>query len=172
MSDPLAYFFTFTTYGAWLHGRDPGSVDREHNAYDTPYLPADAEQEQAHRERMRQPAYTLDAERRQVVLETILDVARHRRWHLWAVHVRTNHVHVIVTASAKPEKVMVDFKAWASRRLREACGEGADRDRWTQHGSTRYLWDEKALCDAVEYVLDKQGERMECYDGRQTEPEA
>jgi hypothetical protein len=25
---PLAYFITFTTYGAWLHGRAPGSVDR------------------------------------------------------------------------------------------------------------------------------------------------
>ena len=32
---------------------------------------------------------------------------------------------------------MTDLKAWASRRLREAFAENADRDRWTQHGSTR-----------------------------------
>jgi hypothetical protein len=47
MSEPLAYFITFTTYGAWLHGRKPGSVDRDHNAPGTPFLPADPEQEAA-----------------------------------------------------------------------------------------------------------------------------
>ena len=28
MSDPLAYFITFTCYGNWLHGDERGSVDR------------------------------------------------------------------------------------------------------------------------------------------------
>ena len=41
MSRPLAFFITFTTYGAWLHGDDAGSVDRDHNEPDTPLLPAD-----------------------------------------------------------------------------------------------------------------------------------
>jgi hypothetical protein len=35
---PLAFFITFTTYGAWLHGQAPGSVDREHNQVDTLFL--------------------------------------------------------------------------------------------------------------------------------------
>src|SRR5207244_7696574 len=104
--------------------------------------------------------------RRQVVLHTILEVARHRKWKIWAVHVRTNHVHIVVSAAVKPEKVMIDFKAWASRRLREAFGEDADRDRWTQHGSTRYLWDETALAEKIDYVLDGQGEPMARFDGR------
>src|SRR6516164_2785621 len=134
MRDPLACFITFTTYGTWLHGRTPGSVDREHNVPGTPLLPPSAGRESARRGQMRQSAYLLDDARRQVVLRTVLEVARHRGWRLWAAHVRSNHIHVVVSAAVRPEKVLMDFKAWASRRLREAFGEDADRDRWTQHG--------------------------------------
>lgn len=171
MPDPLAYFITFTTYGTWLHGRDPGSVDRKHNLPGTPFLPADPEREAGQREALRQDPYFLDAPRRPIVLRTIREVADHRGWKLWAVHVRTNHVHIVVTVGARPEKVMSDFKAWASRRLREAFAEPADRDRWTQHGSTRYLNTEASLIEAIVYVLDEQGERMAWFDGRD-EPEA
>ena len=92
-------------------------------------LPPDPLRENAQRAKMRQPEYRLDEARRTVVLRTIREVATHRKWKLWAVHVRSNHVHIIVTAPVTPEKVMMDFKAWASRRLREAFEEEADRDR-------------------------------------------
>jgi REP element-mobilizing transposase RayT len=173
MSGPLAYFITFTSYGTWLHGRAPGSVDRQHNAPGTPFLPPNPGQEDARRGQMRQPVYVLDDPRRQVVLRTVLEVARHRGWNVWAVHARSNHVHVVVSASARPEKVMSDFKAWASRRLREAFGEDADRDRWTQHGSTKYLWTDEAVADKVAYVVDGQGAPMAVYDSRaRAEPDA
>ena len=173
MGEPLAYFITFTTYGAWLHGRTPGSVDRQHNVPGTPFLSPDPETEAANRTAMRQEPYFLDEPKRTVVLRTIREVAAHRGWKLWAMHVRTNHVHIVVTAPAKPEKVMADFKAWASRRLREAFEESADRDRWTQHGSTRYLNTQAALDAAVIYVVDEQGEPMARFDARnENEPEA
>jgi REP element-mobilizing transposase RayT len=175
MTEALAYFLTFTTYGTWLHGRQPGAVDRQHNQPGTPFLPADERREAARRGQMRQAEYLLDADRRAVVLQTILEVSRHRGWKVWAVHVRSNHVHVVVSAAATPEKVMSDFKAWASRRLRERFAEEADRDRWTQHGSMKYLWDEQAVAAATAYVIDGQGEPMARFDGRtapQSEPEA
>jgi REP element-mobilizing transposase RayT len=179
MNEPLAYFITFTTYGTWLHGRVTGSVDRKHNAPGTPFLSTDARLEDCRRRAMRQEPYSLDEGRRGVVLRTIREVARHRGWRLWAAHVRTNHVHIVVTAPAKPEKVMADFKAWASRRLREIFSEDADRDRWTQHGSTRWLNHESSLESGITYVLDEQGEPMARYDGRHStddeapnEPEA
>jgi len=171
---PLAYFITFTTYGTWLHGRAQGSVDREHNLPGTPYWPANANLERKMGTAMRQEPYVLDEQRRKIVSRTIQEVATHRRWRLWAIHVRSNHVHVVITAECRPEKVMVDIKAWCSRRLREAGNESADRDRWTQHGSTRYLNDENAFNGAVKYVIDDQGEPMEVYDFRKEsyEPEA
>ncbi len=166
MAEPLAYFITFTTYGTWLHGRGPGSVDREHNVLGTPFLAANPAVETANRLRLRQEAYVLDEPRRGVVLQTIRDVAKHRGWKLWAAHVRSNHIHVVVTARQKPEKVMSDLKAWASRRLREEFAESSDRDRWTQHGSTRWLDSEDSLVAAIAYVVEQQGESMACFDGR------
>ena len=70
---------------------------------------------------------------------------------------------------------MADFKAWASRRLREAFGESPDRDRWTQHGSTIYLNSRAALESKCNYVIEEQGEKLVYYDGRNdpnNEPEA
>jgi REP element-mobilizing transposase RayT len=171
---PIAYFITFTTYGAWLHGRAPGSVDRAHNAAGTPFLPQDEKLEREMRGAMRQEPYLLDKARRQIVLRTIKEVAAHRKWKLWVAHVRSNHVHVVISAECKPEKVMNDLKAWCSRRLREAFHESPDRDRWTQHGSTRFLNYKESFNAAVKYVIDDQGEPMEVYDSRKqlNEPEA
>ncbi len=163
MSDPLAYFLTFTTYGTWLHGRGPGSVDRDHNVPGTEFLPPNPALEAARRASMRQEPYLLDQPRRGVVLSTLIEVCSHRKWQLWAAHVRSNHVHVVVTSPDLPEKVMSDLKAWASRRLREAFAESADRDRWTQHGSTRWINDESSFVRAIQYVLDEQGEPMAVY---------
>lgn len=39
---PLAYFISIRTYGTWLHGDDRGSVDRQHNEFNTPMLPANS----------------------------------------------------------------------------------------------------------------------------------
>jgi REP element-mobilizing transposase RayT len=171
---PLAYFITFTTYGTWVHGRAPGSVLRGHNTPGTPLLPADVNLEHDMTSALRQEPYVLDPPRRSVVLRTIQEVAAYRHWKLWAVHVRTNHVHVVITAACKPEKVMADLKAWCSRRLREAFNESSERDRWTQHGSTRYLNDESSFNGAVKYAIDDQGDPMELYDARKAinEPEA
>lgn len=158
---PIAYFISFTTYGSWLHGRSNGSVDSEHNEFGTLFLTPNPEREREAREAMKQPPYPLDWPRRQIVLATIQEVCRHRGWSLLACHVRETHVHTIVSATGPPEKAMNDLKAYASRRLNEAGFENKDRKRWTRHGSTRYVWDEKYLHNAVNYVLNRQGEPME-----------
>ncbi len=163
---PLAYFITFTTYGTWLPGRNPGWVDRRNNQYGSPIPQPDPEKESAQRAKMRQPEYRLDDGRRAIVLKTLLEVAAHRKWQMLAAHVRSNHLHIVVRTAEKPEKVMADFKAWASRRLREAFGEDAARDRWTQHGSTKYLWTKESVVEKLEYVVHGQGAPMAVFDYR------
>jgi hypothetical protein len=165
MSEPLAYFITFHCYGTWLQGAGPGSVDREHNQPGAAFLAPDAEKRRAHEERMDQPAYHLDQDRRNLVLQSIGEVCRLRGWLLLAAHVRTTHVHVVVTASCPPEKVMNDFKAYASRALNAAAIDEPNRKRWSRHGSTRYLNDEESVANAVDYTLRRQGEPMTVYDG-------
>jgi len=160
----LAYFLTFSTYGTRLHGRDTGSVDRDHNQFDTPLMDGNHRRAEFARSRMRKGEYLLDEQRRRSVLQAICDQANHRGWKLWAVHVRSDHVHVVISAAEiSPERILVDLKAYSSRRLREVFDEDADRMRWTRHGSTRYLWDEQSLSSAIHYVLERQGESMSVF---------
>jgi REP element-mobilizing transposase RayT len=166
---PLAYFVTFTCYGALLHGNDPLSVDRNHNRPGAPFVPPDKRREAAARCRMDQARYEMDKPRRQIVLSAIQEVAAYRGWQLLAVHVRTNHVHVVLTATAeRPERVMNDFKAYASRKLTKAGFDGPGRKRWTRHGSTRYLWTAEEVEAAIQYVVSAQGEPMEVFDARRS----
>jgi REP element-mobilizing transposase RayT len=101
---------------------------------------------------------------RQVVLSAIQQVCDHRRWLLLAAHVRKQHVHVVVSAAERPEKIMADFKAYASRALAKSGYDEAGRKRWSRHGSTRYLWKTEHRVAAVEYVVCGQGKPMAVYD--------
>src|SRR4051812_45653005 len=146
---PLAYFITFACYGTWLHGDERGSVDRTHNLPTSPYLPANPGRMQHEREAMKVPPYQLDEPRRRLVLDAILGIARQRGWVILAAHVRSNHVHVVVQAAREPERVMNDFKAFASKRLNEAYPQEHGRTRWARHGSTRYLWREEGVREKI-----------------------
>jgi REP element-mobilizing transposase RayT len=167
---PLAYFITFHTYGTWLHGPAPGSVDGEHNQFGTPLLPADPAQHAENRERMTQPPYYLDQAHREVVRDAIVEECRFRGWKLLALHVRSNHVHMVVVAEREPEAVMRMCKSQASKRLNRAGCVDTERKRWTTHGSTVYLWNEASVADKVDYTLNRQGDSMAVYDGM-SEPE-
>ena len=163
LDHPLAYFITFTCYGTRLHGDADGTVDRNHNVFGSPYLPRNRFRMEAESIRMKQAAYELDEPRRKIVLTVIIDVCRHRGWTLLAAQVRSNHVHVVVQALDKAEKVLNDWRRYASRHLNLAKLDLPGRIRWSRHGSTRYLWTDKDVKDAVQYVTDEQGEPMEVY---------
>jgi REP element-mobilizing transposase RayT len=114
-------------------------------------------------ERMKQQPYSLDAVRREVVLEALREACIRRNWDLLAAQVRTNHVHVVVQADQKPEHVLNALKCNASRSLNQRRLESAGRRRWARHGSTRYLWNRAAVTTAIHYVVSEQGEPMAIY---------
>jgi valyl-tRNA synthetase len=158
----LAYFITFTTYGQHLHGHPEGSVDRSHNLPGTEVLEASESREHYEASQLRAEPFALSSlEQRQAVQEAIVEVCTHRGWELLVLHVRTTHVHVIVAAEATPERVMNDFKSYATRRLRAAAGTPEDAAVWTRHGSTRYLNREDDVEAARRYVLNQQGGELE-----------
>ena len=51
---------------------------------------------------------------------------------------------------------MNDFKAWATRRLREQKLALPTARIWEEHGSTRYLFTEEEFQRACHYVRDCQ----------------
>lgn len=154
---PLAYLITWTTYGTWLHGDQRGSADPDHNRHGTPYLSEQSGRARFEASELKHKPVTLNSESRRIVTDTITDHIDHRGWILHALNVRTNHVHVVVSGNAEPEKMMREFKAWATRRLREAGLVGEETRVWTRHGSTRYLFTSESVEGAVRYVRDGQG---------------
>jgi REP element-mobilizing transposase RayT len=160
---PLAYFITFTTYGTWLHGSSKGSVDRQHNIVGMPVLEHDTGREQYERRQMSEPAYSMTPVEREIVCQAIVELSLERDWRLVAAHVRSNHVHVVITADRDPGRIMSELKARASAKLNQAGFDNSTRKRWTRHGSTRYLLTEDEFEAKIRYTLDEQGERMACY---------
>ncbi len=157
---PAAYLITYHTYGTWLHGREAGSVDDEHNIPGEPYIGPRPALERHERDELQGAPVTLNEAQRRVVERAVREVAQHRGWEIHALHVRTNHVHVVLSAKDSPERVLNDFKSYATRRLREANLAAADAPVWTRHGSTRYLWQEASIAAACDYVVEGQGEPL------------
>jgi REP element-mobilizing transposase RayT len=158
MGAPLAYFLTWSCYGTRLHGDADGSVDKDHNRFGTPFLPADAARERGAEALMTQEPYSLSADARAIVDQTVRRHCEVRGWRLLALNARTTHVHVVVDClqKARPELAMEQFKAWCTRKLREGGFAAADQKIWTEHGSTRWIDTAHSLAEAVEYVLHGQ----------------
>ena len=55
---------------------------------------------------------------------------------------------------------MNEFKSYASRELNRLGIGGSDQKRWARHGSTRWLWKDEDVKQALQYVIDHQGEPM------------
>jgi len=153
---PQAYFITWTTYGTRLHGDARGTVDRKHNLYGHPMLSSDNARRANEQRELDGDPVVLTHHQRAAVEAAIREHAEFKSWRVWALNVRTNHVHVVCSANEPPAKVMNAFKAYATRRLRaeKQVDEGARV--WTRHGSTRYLWDGVGSQQAIDYVIRLQ----------------
>jgi REP element-mobilizing transposase RayT len=168
----MYYLITFACYGSRLHGDESGSVDPKHRIYGDPLVPANPRRVASEQRRQNQTTYRMDSAQRPVVLEGLRAACRERGWNLRAAHVRSNHLHIVVQADARPERVLHDLKSYASRELNLAGFDGPDRKRWARHGSTRWLGNEdnEHVAAAVRYVLEEQGEAMAVYDSRSCPP--
>jgi REP element-mobilizing transposase RayT len=157
LQPPLAYFLTWTTYGTRLHGDPRGTVDCLHNRTGSKMLADSPGREERARLVMSQDEYIMGDEERTVVTVAIQDHCRIRVWPIHALNVRTNHVHVVVTAySHSPDQVMEQLKGWGTRRLTTAGLIQRGRLVWTDGGSKRWLNFPEDLADAVNYVLHGQ----------------
>lgn len=160
----MTYLLTFACYGSHLAGEHDGVVDHKRNCPGQPYEALNQQRAEAYRARLRHEPYQLDLSRARLVLEAMVETCQYRRWHANAFHVRTNHVHAVIHADEKPEKVMNDLKAYASRRLNEHKVDPPETIRWARHGSTRYLFDDQAVTAAIRYVVYEQSNPMAVYE--------
>jgi len=115
---PQAYFLTFRGYGTWLHGDKRGSIDRDHNRFGTSRLLPNERRRQLNLGRLKNKPARLAPKAREAVEAAVRETCKDRKWGLWVVNARTNHVHVVVTAPGKPEPVLAALKAKATKKLR------------------------------------------------------
>jgi hypothetical protein len=77
---PLAYLLTFSTYGSHHHGDDRGSYRLRTHALEEPNAPLRLNSIA----RMQEPPFVLHEGARDVVLQAIIEHARHSEWELRA----------------------------------------------------------------------------------------
>jgi len=79
-----------------------------------------------------------------------------RGWFLHAVNARTNHVHLAVTADKRPSVVRDQFKANATRVLRQEPEALRTGKIWTRGGDCSIVDCEEELARVVEYITIAQ----------------
>jgi len=158
---PLAYLITIRTYGTWLHGDERSSVDlRGQNVYNTPRVKPIKKLNRIMERSLSDKPVILDASGRGLVEAAINEVCSYRLYRLLAINVRTNHAHAVVDGRMRPERMATEFKSYSTRRLRSEGVIGADRRVWSRGESTRYLWKERHVELAINYVLYGQGDDL------------
>jgi hypothetical protein len=105
-------------------------------AFDTPLVVPNPGRVRYEKEKLSHPAVTLNQRQQDLVLQSVRETCKHRQWPLWAVHVRTNHAHVVLQSPQPPEKCLITLKAYATRCLRKNFQEKEWSQVWTRHGST------------------------------------
>lgn len=162
---PLAYLITIRTYGTWLHGDEKGSVDRHgFNGYGTPRMFHSENLKNLMKNQMKQLPMILCKERRICVLAAVKEVCDYRGYELLAANIRSNHLHAVVAANANPDKIANEFKAYATRRLREKRLVETAGNVWARGKSRRYLWKSKHVEIVKDYVLFGQGDQIPEFD--------
>ena len=163
---PLAYFISFRIYGTWLHGDKRGSIDRHHNGYRDSYLPPNTAWQHHNHGKLKQNPFILGAKERGSVTKAIRETCGIRKWLLYALNVRTNHLHAVVTAVCDPGVVLNAFKANSTRQLKEDQLWSHQFSPWADRGSKRLLWNERSVANAIDYALNCQGDNLPNFDDR------
>ena len=151
---PQGYLITFRCYGTWLHGDERGSYRRSFGVISGgSRIPPRPRLRQAEIKQLAHGPVRLDKGQRVTVERTVREVCLHRKYRLRAINVRSNHAHTVVSALSDPEPILDAFKSYSTRALRKAALLGKNTRPWARHGSTIYLWKERDVEKAVEYVL-------------------
>jgi REP element-mobilizing transposase RayT len=105
---------------------------------------------------MKGTSVSLTLFQRQKVETVCREHAEIRGWVLHAVNARSNHVHLVVTADRKPAVVRNQFKANATRVLRQDPDVLTDEQIWTRGGDCEIIDGEEDLECVIQYVTVAQ----------------
>ena len=152
MSEPLAYFLTWVTYGTWLHGDERGWVNKRCNCYGADLAPPNETLLNYSQSLLKHDPVTLNHDERLTVESAIAEVCKYKGWELLACSCRSNHVHVVVRAGDIPPKVVASqLKAYATRALK-SLHSLEYQNFWAKDGSNRQIFTDEGIEKAIYYV--------------------
>ena len=151
MLETKCYFITWTTYGTWLPSDARGWRHKHRGPQiSKPLL------ERWSRAQMKGEAVLLRPADRCAVEQACREHCEHRSWHLFAVSARTNHVHVVVAASAPRETVRDQLKANCTGCLRRQSEPLNVERTWTRGGDIELLDTLDDINACVLYLTEAQ----------------
>ncbi|MDY3552403.1 transposase [Gemmata sp. JC717] len=168
-----SWLLTSTFYGNWLPGDPRGFVSRVRDRrprpaedvvrleHDRPGTPCDADLPGLWRaavHQMKGPRVRIDRAQADALANQFRETAAHRQWVLHALAVMANHIHLAVTVTddIEPSDILGDFKSYGSRVLNARWGKRPNGTWWTQSGSKRKLPNERAISDAIAYIVGQE----------------
>ncbi len=108
---------------------------------------------------------SLNSRQREIIEKTIREVCEFKDWVLHAINVRTNHVHTVVsTGKHSADSALNAFKSYSTKKLKENDCWNLSHSPWSDKESKRFLWNEKSLESAIEYVVSGQGGKLPDFD--------
>ncbi|MBV9300507.1 MAG: hypothetical protein JOY62_04015 [Acidobacteriaceae bacterium] len=101
----LAYLLTFSPYGTHLPGSEKGWIDAQRCTPGSP-LGFNPGRQAFWRAHLNEMPFVLNRDAQQITLDTMQSVCTHRQWIAHALHVRTTHVHAVVSGTTAPERII------------------------------------------------------------------
>ncbi|MGD0785072.1 MAG: transposase [Sedimentisphaerales bacterium] len=144
MPNTLGYHITWTTYGTWLQGDGRGYVK------DGEILPVNEALLQSNQKLQMQDAVKLSKPQREIVREAITKQAEMLKQRIYALAIKSNHIHLVVEYTPQPiEKIVAYYKNAARQALKTV---GCDGKIWTAGYDKRYCFDKETLERKIRYV--------------------
>ncbi|MGE3951710.1 MAG: transposase [Pyrinomonadaceae bacterium] len=110
---------------------------------------------------MSRPPVLITPIQRKHIRMAVIETCEKRSWHFHAANVRSNHAHIVSSIGAASASTALNaFKANATRYMRENGSWQNEFSPWAERGSKRFLWTEESLWEAVNYVLNGQGDDL------------
>jgi REP element-mobilizing transposase RayT len=152
MPIPLAYFITWGTYGARLHGDPRGTVARSHNEYGDPIIEDDHEMWDQMNANLKYDPIFFDKQQMRFVESTIPAICERGYWTHHTDATGPDHVHIVLTSDHDPKIIRKLLKRWIGQELSTKWTLDPGRIWWAEGGSIRWLKNESYLRNAINYV--------------------
>ena len=144
VSKTLGYMITWTTYGTWLQGDERGYVK------DGRIYPGNKALMKSNRQLQLQDAIRLSRIQQQVVQKAIIEEAASQGQRIYALSVRSNHIHLVAENIPQPISKVVAYYKKAARLALKAMGHNGKL--WTRGYDKRFCFDEEILKERIKYV--------------------